>query len=978
MSTIDPNTSQSSTYTPDYLANPQKDPAKVEVAGSGAGGSSVTIKKDDIQNGIPVSQQGVQDPTQSRTVKSNDPVLASPDPQKSSSEFSQMNAEVTKSIIQYAMTLFGMESQTSLTTLVQKENGKNATDDELTFVRQAIEDYSTESEAGVDYLKTDTTTTDVKLPKAGTEKTPEAKDPIDAWIKSINDLMTDLDPVSTENSTILKTLESKDSQAIAQMLIEASGLETLTNLSPADKELAIAKFNDLAKIIAEKNENGGSYLTGLPIGSFLTVVFARTLGIADDKSLSAEQKELLASLLNNAAEKVASANFQSITSREEPSAEYKTLTGEDSEAIQKLLNEFIKDIDASKLSADQKAALDAKMAELSKKLTDKSLDESVRSKLLSNNPDVVKEVLISLLGDMSDVPAPVSQFLLSQIVPTIAQSMGAINEIELNARLKSSNPEEVEQALNILSGLAHDNTLPPTEKKIIQDYLKVLCQALAFMAQIRSLITRLEGEFTQAIAAAKMATASEQTKNAMKLMETKLEEIQKKYVENADKIRTAEILKYLMPIIAVILLIVAIIVLVVSLIGAIPSGGATAAVGLTVVAQIIALVVAIMVTTAVLVFTIVDTIVNWTTNKGIMDHIYDACGLNDPTARKGITMAINVALVVIIGALTLGAGIVGGIATMASQGVQMTAQVVLQTVMQILKETLKQLFTGPIGAQMIGLIMNAVFSSGFVQDILVKFFKALGLDDEKAMIMTMVVMIIVMLMTILATCGKSIMSGIKSIATAVKSGVQSAGDGIKTALEQGIKQTLMNIFKAIKEKLEALMATLAEKLTNLKNNFMDKLNTLKAGVQAAGETAKSGAGAALEAAMSAVWKALQRLKDMLLQNAELVKNPMNLVKLMELVTAALQVSAQAIKASSAATSAQINQDLAKLAKEVAALEAVMEFLKTAGKIGPQVTMDALNDSAQQMFEDWKKLINMVASFILDASQRTTELHNKAA
>ncbi len=915
----------------------------------GPGGTSVVVDRDSLV-GVPPSQQGI---TRSDVFKflTNEPQLAP----AFLADLSSADAKLSQTLLNYAFTLFGMEAGMSSVQSFQNKGTEDSSVDDLSFIRDAMKEFQTEESTSANDPTLQGTT---PLPQSADEE-----DPLDALMKTISALASSIGNVSEENSGILKTLTSTDPKAVTAMLIAQSGIEENPDISPEDMTMLQSQFQKLGEMIAKGNENGGSPILSMTISGFLLASFAKSLDINGNTSLTPEQKELLAASLNTAAEKISAANTQKIATREDPSPEYLQLTSDNPEEVSTILTSLYSNVNLSKLTEDQKKELSSIMDKVAEKMATGSYDPELKIMLMSNNPEVVSKALTSIMGDISSKSPLVQHMITTAILPAISQGMGSINETELDQMLKSDNQDQIETALGILSGVATDKTMPPTVKKILIDYMKALTEALVFMAQIRSLITRLEGAFTQAIASAKLSTTSEQVKNAMELYLTKCEEIQKKYTENADKIRTALILKILMPIISILLLVIAVIVLVVSLIAAIPTGGASAAVGLAVVAKIIALVVALCVTAAVLVFTVVDAIVSWTTNKSILEHVFS--GVQDETTRKGLIMGFNIGLTVGVAVFTFGVAIASAVAVSVAQGISAGLKAIMELAFALIKEALKQLFTGPIGAQMLGLIMGAVMSSGFVQDVVMKIFKAMGCDDQTAMILTMVAMLLLMLSMLLVTCGKSIIGGIKGLAAGAKEIGKQVSEAVSKAVEQGVTQTLKQIAEKIKDAIKEFMSNIMDQLKKL---FDLKPQGATEGIAA---TAKDAAKTAMDSAMTATERVLKRMMDILKENAMLPAN------LMKLLASMLQIATQAVVAVSAGQRAELNKDIAKLEREGAALEAVMTFLRAAGVIGPNATLDALSESSKQMFENWKELCNMVARFILDASQRTTELHSKA-
>ncbi len=904
---------------------------------TGAGGGSSVVVDNDSLIGTPLSEEGLQH-SSSLDRFTYGPMLPAVDQEL----YNSVDSGFAQSFVEYLAPFLGMDANSSIGSLIQKQNGSDGNED-LAFIRSATEEYGLE----------DFSPNSPMLQKMdNSAKSSLEEDPVTAHFQKLIASISDQETMSEKSEAILKGFSSTNSQKVTEILIQESGFIDTKHISPA----LLNEFQRLGAMIAEVNSSGENSILNIAVPELLHLSFLKSLDLSQNPTLNREQKELLSKALYTAAQKISSANLEKITTRESADPEYTRLTSGNEEEVSAVINSFIEGIDLSGLTETEQAALQA----LTISLASKSFAPDVKMRLLSNDPIVVQNALEIILGGSFAL----SPFFMQTLLPAIASGMGGLNEVELQKMLKSSSPESIELALGVLSGVATSTTMEPQAKKIVLDYLKVLTDALVFMAQIRSLITRLEGAFTQAIAAAKTASISEQIKNAMELYLMKADEVNQKYIENAKKIEKAKLLKIFMPIIAILLLVVAIIMIVVSLVGTVATGGASL-VGLALVAKIIALVVALVVTSAVLIYTVVDAISTWSTGKGILERAF----ADEPESkRSALIMAVNLAITIGTAVLTFGVAIGTAIAMSVVQGINASLKATIQIALQLMKAAMKELFTGALAAQMIGLAMGALFSSGFIQEVFIKMFKAMGAGDEAATIMTMVLMILIMLATVIAGAGGTLLSTLSSAVSGVKMVGTAITTAIKDMLTQGFATVAKNILQKIKDMIKEFISTIQKKIGELLD--LKIFSKSKKAFDGIASTSKAGAQTAMGAGPTATERMLKRLIDYLKEHAMM---PVNALKF---ITAALQVASQAVTADAARTRAGINKALAALERESIALEAVTAFLQSTGAISSKSTLHSLSESSKKMFDDWQSLCTLIAGFIMSISQSTTEFHQK--
>lgn len=906
----------------------------------GAGGAVLVVEKDNLI-GAPPSQQGIEDPKIYR-VLTDDPLLIRPHVSTTRDSQSALSQTMlSERLIGYAFMIFGRQMYTEDKPLSQKKPDTEE-DSELALIQAAIEEYRGESSSeGAPTLP--------NLPQAPmSDTTSESSD-------------TPLSNTLSQESTLfLKNMSSTDPQEIANQLLESSGMLNNPDISSSDLRMIQAQYLALAQTIAEKNKaGGGSSILNITSSGILTAVFADTLKLNDNKALSSEQKDLLVQALYNSSKKLANANLDSIVSREPPSEDYQAFTSNDSTSIETLFSSFFPNGVEGVSSQDLKMVLGS----LATIMTSQSFDPDLKSMLLSHDPEVVGKALTKMIETMPSISPTLQKAIVAQIVPVLTSSISSMNGIELQKMMKSSDPQQIQTALLILSGTAHDTSMKPVEKKIVTNYLKALTDALVFLAQIRSLIVRLEGAFTQELSSAKTMTVTEQIKNAMSLYTTKLQEIMTNYTKGVNALVTQQVLSIIGPILTVGMLLLAVVVAVIALIAAIPSGGSSAVIGAGVVASIVAAAVALAVTVTVLIVTVIDIIVTAITKKGILENIFG--GIKNEMLRNALIMGINVAFIVVTGILTLGVGVVTGIVVLTTKAAQITISAILKIAFEIIKETIKKLLSGVIFQQLLGLLLGAFASSGFIPDLLMKMFKAMGCDDTTATALTATFMILTALLVAIACGARGMGNAIKSIPNSVKNVAKSVSQSIEAAQTLGLQKILGNLLASFKKSLTGFL----EEFFKIKqlNKLFAKLDTP--------DTAVAGAtrGAAEEAMRNVGSWGEQILKRIL----EFLKDdPYVLANAIQLITTGLQITQQAIVAASSAQMAEINIQLAKLSRETAGLEAMMEFLKMTGTISAKATMASLNEASKQMFEDWKTLCTSIAKFITDASRATSQLHNK--
>lgn len=102
-----------------------------------------------------------------------------------------------------------------------------------------------------------------------------------------------------------------------------------------------------------------------------------------------------------------------------------------------------------------------------------------------------------------------------------------------------------------------------------------------------------------------------------------------------------------------------------------------------------------------------------------------------------------------------------------------------------------------------------------------------------------------------------------------------------------------------------------------------------------------------------------------------------MTELLRLTRMSLQVVAAAMQYEAAKTEEYFHRLLAALAEDQAVLQAMSQFLNRLGGIDQTETIAKINESAQESFDNWVRLLQLVSDFIKDAGLRVSEMSSSA-
>src|SRR5581483_4255162 len=148
--------------------------------------------------------------------------------------------------------------------------------------------------------------------------------------------------------------------------------------------------------------------------------------------------------------------------------------------------------------------------------------------------------------------------------------------------------------------------------------------------------------------------------------------------------------------------------------------------------------------------------------KGILSKMTDAMGIHDKTLAAFVKLLVMVAMVA-------ACVLTGGAAAFAVGGEEVTV---------FMGEAA---FTTGMQAATVGLVTQAVFSSGFITQVCVDLLKACGCSDDQAQLGAMIMTIMLMIFTMAAAAYGSAAS---TASTAAKTTASTAADGAASDAEE--------------------------------------------------------------------------------------------------------------------------------------------------------------------------------------------------
>jgi hypothetical protein len=722
-------------------------------------------------------------------------------------------------------------------------------------------------------------------------------------------------PISHETQEVLNGMASSDASSVEKTLLSFVDLNAL-NLTPDQKALVESKIKDLANSIALANFTGGAW----PLQSTLSAVVLA--GLIGPLNLSDEQKAVVSPILATIAEKIAGANDESLTHTPEMSQEYADLTSLDSSKLSALFSSML-DPTTLPTGIDPEAMKNV-LSQLATALATSGVD------IASVDPAAVKSILTKALGDLvasGAISAEDSAAFTQSVLPSVVTNITDITGDQASAMIRSGDPETIKKGLTIAIGGTDD--LPPADQAAVGDYLSALTQALAFIAVIRAEITKLQGQFTQELANAKLSQIGDQIQQAVANATKELEKIAKTQRKSLHQLKKAKFMRIFMPLIMLIVTYIMTIVTVVSIIGAPFTGGASA---IASIAATAALITALACTMTAMVITVADACCTWSTGKGMMQTICDKAGIKDPALQALVNLAVNMTVIIITTICTLGVGATMIPGKLAQIAVETGEEVGMSVAKEIIASSLKACVSGVMGRVIVSTLIGTLFSSGIVMAGLTKLIKLFCKDEMTAMIVAMVLNIAMMLAAI-AIVMKALPSGAKAAGTSVSDAAKSAGrSSITIGAERAAGSGISGAVSVTSDSLEQI-AKQSQIMTMLKK----LIETLKHGL----------------------------MSGQILQIIEALSQLLQMVQGIVMATMSIQTG-------------MLQKQLAKIEGELAALEAAYTFMKDLSKMGPEATIEKLNESSKEMHEDWSKLVDLVAGFIQGAMQNMDKLANQGA
>jgi len=965
LTTPPPSPKQSSNIVPPDYSSELSNAPDITLVKLGAGGYWDVI--DTTIAGLPPSQQGLPGNLGKRAVFTNDPHLDEPD-----------FAGLGLWSLQLANTLLHITLGYPLLSTEQLLQGGEGFEfaEELQYLAAAIQEYEQEGVEG-------------ELPPP-TDLPPETQSVLDQWLSQIQgSAPTGLNNLPDDVAQLLSNIKSTDPNTVFEVLASLADLDSL-NLSPEDLALVKSQLYSLAEILANANELGGSIILNLTIPELLGIVLINTLDYTDDASLSTEQKDAISLALMNIGQRLASANFESLVTTQEPSQEYLDLQSGDPARLGTLFGSIVQMIGLPEgISNEEFTAIINGLAQ-GVAGTTSAQDLAALFSVQDGEIQAFLEKILNEMVERGEIPETVAALFLENVLPAMSHEISRINETALKQAIRGMDPDAIENALAVLAGIHSGPPMNENEQRIVMGYLKALTLALSFMAQIRAIVTQLETGYTQDLAEAKLCQLADEVTYAKENFIKGIEEIHVSYTDAIKQARKARRLKRWMPLIGIVLAIVSLVIIVASIVATVLSAGAASpliAGAIAITGKLVALMVGLACTVVVLALTLADAICTWATGKGMWDRMTENAATNSAIAAGIQIIIMLIAAVVTFGA-TIGVAIASAVKTMAEAatkaGIEVTLKTILKMILFMLKESrvlvteaLKELTTRSSVAfiTILGAVAGAAIA-GLTPYLIIgmtEFLKLLGVPDEKAAlgaaIFAIIIAIIAMVGMAVATGSagsalKSLQAGFKSLrAQSLGSIISQIANSAKTAAA-GAWQNIRQAIRTIQETVEKFVRNLLRMLRNL-----PKAAEAVTGMPAALRNLR---------AKMIFEKILQALKQAIESLKTTAKDPFAYIQLLDLTADALRIGTTAYQAKTSLVHYKLQLKLAGLEEELAALEAVLIFFSQLEGIDQSTTIENILQDSDAAAENWTNLVTLIGSFIRDASARIGELTTKGA
>lgn len=572
--------------------------------------------------------------------------------------------------------------------------------------------------------------------------------------------------------------------------------------------------------------------------------------------------------------------------------------------------------------------------------------------LRSSDLAIVMEALANILGvDPSEISG----------LGSAAEAIQSLN-VQVKSNMLSTDPVVVGR---VLSAQVDTSKLTAPEKGIVQSYLTLLAQALAFMAEIQCTITQLEGKIKMAYMDAKSKTAEEATSLAIRTASSNTKAIQ----DNADaKIaqieasKKAALWKWLGPTITALVAIVAVVAIVATA-GAATApaiAGVSAAVAATTVsATTIALVVVTLLMSLV---TILDQTTNFT------DKLADALNVpKDSATRQAFKAAFHMVIAIMMIVLTAGVAAPAVTASVAAEEAASTTATT--TAMVTSQATIKTLSS--LNTMMLMTVLQPLFTSGLVTTG----FSELYLLDKKppnaaqqrdAMIFSTCMTIVAM---IVVTAGVGKMSAAAEQNSADFAARQAAANAAADSASSSSATAGASAGSRPNEGLSLVEESAAD-------NADEAAGAASGAAGAASGASASAAPGVVNEAEQAAKSMTQRFLDSVQNNIiqQFQKEIHYLEQLLKLIQGATNAAAQFQTYQAQTAQAEANDTQAALQREVGQLNAALNFL-TSQLPNFDNTVNSFDKDIQKFAEFVTDFAQQVMSFISAAQRASTQLRN---
>lgn len=856
-------------------------------------------------------------------------------------------------------------------------------EDELAYIQQAAEEWLSENPP-------DTTVN----PEIGSGENPELPegDTTTTVATGLSQIWTELGeaiqsgehPIPDDLSSIYAGIASTDPAEVKAAIMQLIDLSSL-GLSTEQQTFIEGKLDDLSNAIAASMAEGGtaSFFIRLGIPELLMVQFATASGLTTDATLSDSDRTALINVLTQLSTNLAEVNFTVATGTPEPSPEYTQLTSGDSQQVTTLLTSIF-----NAVQMPEGAMTEEERSQLITLLAGEFTQGVLPPELSSCSEEDISAYLSSKLEELTENGSlSVSDAALSAIsmylLPALAQQIASINQAKCMTDLYSSDETVITGALQNLGGITDVTqpdvlaNIPPEEvlqqagtSLLIESYLQVLVKALAFMAQIRSLICSLEGDLSQNEANAKLANISAQVQANLNAYQSEIAEVGKNMESQLKAIKKAKLMKWLMPVITILVTIIMTIISVVATVFAGPSGIAMATLSVAIVAKLIVLSIVITVTVVLAVLTIVDACRSiagkesmWTQ---LSEEILEACNSTHPPEwlKSLVSAIVQVLIAVFVTALTLGAGVGIGATMLAKSGIQAGLDVTKEMVAGIAKNLLTNFVPTAMKSVAVQLVMitviTPIMASGVVYQAILELIKACGSKDEKLnMILSIIIQVFIMIAILII--GRKVQTSI---------GVP----GGATSLADKLKNIAKDFLDALKNAPKTIAQGVVDACTNILKMKDAMMNLLK--------MMKDAIAAAEKPTADTVKQLLQQILAMLARLAKSAGQsfitpfiptretwPLVLQRCLEIATELIKISTQIYSAKTSFDLADIQKQLADLQRQISALEsslAKMDMMNSSA-LDPATLIQHLGEDTKDAANDWSQLVSLVSQMTINAS-----------